>query len=204
MTHSEAARKRSPINAINNTLKKNFKLYTRHIVPEISRCVAIYVHVSFILPVCVCRLLYILVLENDRCRIKIFYRLRQREGGQENMCYRTFPLEMRVRGEGLIYLSLNRLMKNRSVARSSLLSLWVSTLSLSLYTLSTRLSHSLNRYGFVVPVGGFAASNWLFTKLYELLTPIWMRNLVLPRPTREHSRFKIHIWFLYPYCIRLE
>ena len=40
------------------------------------------------------------VLENDRCRIKIFYRSRQREGGQENMCYRTFPLEMRVRGRG--------------------------------------------------------------------------------------------------------
>ena len=29
---------------------------------------------------------------------------------------------------------------------------------------------------------------------------------ILPRPppSREHSRFKIHIWFLHPYRIRLE
>ena len=66
-----------------------------------------------------------------------------------------------------------------------------------------------------------ATSNWLFTKLYELLAPIvrpaceysstskrhyystseTKHNLILLRPPREHSRFKIQIWFLYPYRI---
>ena len=105
----------------------------------------------------------------ERCCIQIFYRSRQREGGQENMCYRNFPLEMRVRGEGHL------LWRIRSVARSSLLSLYASeSFFEEIWVCRAR--------------GRVAASNWLFTKLYELLTPI---NQLLSK--LEHSRFQIHM-----------
>ena len=74
-------------------------------------------------------------------------------------------------------------------------------------------------------VGGFTASDWLFTKLYELLPSFALktscecssksncttinkkllqkqscfgwRDLILSRPLREHSRFQIHGSFIH-------
>ena len=74
-------------------------------------------------------------------------------------------------------------------------------------------------------VGGFTASDWLFTKLYELLPSFVLktscecssksncttinkkllqkqscfgwRNLILSLPLREHSRFRIHVSFIH-------
>ena len=42
------------------------------------------------------------------------------------------------------------------------------------------------------------------TILLQNRSCIGWRNLILPRPSREHSRFQIHMCFLYPYRIRLQ
>ena len=98
----------------------------------------------------------------ERCCIQIFYRSRQREGGQENMCYRNFPLEMRVRGEGLVYLSLNRLAISYEEP---------GPLPGALYSLYTRPSHSLKRYGFVVLVGGLQRATGYSPNYMNYLLP---------------------------------
>ena len=45
--------------------------------------------------------------------------------------------------------------------------------------------------------------NLIFKKrLIQNQSCVGWRNLILPRPPSEHSRFKIRISFLYPHCIR--
>ena len=55
------------------------------------------------------------------------------------------------------------------------------TISVSLYTsiFKFRFLNHLLHFQHVVLVGGFAASDWLFTKVYELLTPLGL-NIVRP------------------------
>ena len=55
------------------------------------------------------------------------------------------------------------------------------TISVSFYTsfLKDRFPDHLLYFQHVVLVGGFAASDWLFTKVYEILTPLGL-NIVRP------------------------
>jgi len=53
------------------------------------------------------------------------------------------------------------------------------TISVSLYTSFYRFPINLRYFQHVVLVGGFAASDWLFTKVHELLTPLGL-NIVRP------------------------